>query len=243
MPLLRANLNLVCHQLRTPDNLGAIARLMANFGFHRLTLSEPVTQFLHEANRLAVGAEHLLKTLTVVPNLRQALADAVYVVGSTSRSPLRGRIAITPEEAAQRLAQEARRGPVALLFGGEQRGLSDDDLAEVQDILAIDTDEVQPSMNLSQSAAVLLYLCRRADEMAPPDPVPPPGARLATLHALEQRMGGWLKESGFLNPQAPEYALNELMHTLSRARLSQREAEMWLSAFAHLKRLNLRNEG
>ncbi|MHB8874260.1 MAG: RNA methyltransferase [Myxococcaceae bacterium] len=235
MGSLRANLNVVCHQLRSPDNLGAVARLMANFGFARLTLSDPVTYAFREAEKLAVGAGHLLERLTVAHTLGEALADAVYAVGSTSRTALKNRAAITPDEAARRLSEEAKRGRVALVFGGEKRGLSDEELSLCQDVLVVPTDEAQPSMNLSQAVAVLLYLCAREDQ--PPPAVPEPtGARLETLKVLEGLMQTVLLDAGYLNPQAPEHAVRELVRSLARARLSQREAEMWLSAFQHLRR-------
>jgi tRNA/rRNA methyltransferase len=87
---------------------------------------------------------------------------------------------------------------------------------------------------------VLLYLCARAErppeEEAAAGAAPPPGARGETLRALEDWMGQALSTSEFLNPQAPEHALRELWRSLARAGLSQREAEMWISAFKHLRR-------
>jgi tRNA/rRNA methyltransferase len=149
---------------------------------------------------------------------------------------------MSPELAAQRLAEHAQRGPVALVFGGEKRGLSDDELALCHDVTVIPTDPLQPSMNLSQAVAVMLYLCARAFA----DPKPPAAAgtekaneaaaKVATLRALEERLGKVLLRAEFLNPQAPEHVLSELARSLARASLSQREAEMWLSAFAHVER-------
>jgi tRNA/rRNA methyltransferase len=133
--------------------------------------------------------------------------------------------------------QESERGRVALVLGGEQRGLSDEELAHCPDVLAIPTSEVQPSMNLAQAAAVLLYLCGRegATTSSPPQPVEP-GARMGTLHALSERMRTTMLAAQFLNPQAPQHVLHELEQSLLRARLTQREAELWLTAFKHLER-------
>jgi tRNA/rRNA methyltransferase len=125
---------------------------------------------------------------------------------------------------------------VALVFGGEQRGLSDEELAHCTDVLVIPTSDVQPSMNLAQSAAVLLYLCHRQGlELAAP-PQQEDGARLGTLNALAGRMREVLLAADFLNRQAPDHILNELGLSLMRARLTQREAELWLNAFKHLGR-------
>ena len=241
MGLVRAHLNVVLHQIRSPENLGAVARLMANFGFDRLILSDPMTYAIREAERVAVRGSAILDQLSLQPTLEAALSDSVFVVGTTGRSVVKGRTVLAPEAAVARLSEEAARGRVALLFGGEQRGLSDTDLQRCHEICVIPTRPAQPSMNLAQAAAVMLYLCARTDdhegEGAPrPEPVAEQGARLQTLYALEARMKDVLLRAEFLNPQAPDHILRELGRTLVRARLTQREAELWLTAFAHLDR-------
>lgn len=209
---------------------------MANFGLSRLVLSDPVTRDFQAAERMAVRGEQVLSGLTVTDSLGEALEGVVYAVGTTSRTHLRGRETLSPEEAVRRLRQESARGRVALVLGGERRGLSDEDLMRCQDALVIPTSEVQPSMNLAQAAAVLLYLCAREDRGAPPPPAEPPGAPLGLLQALE----GWAKqvllEVDYLNPRGPDAVVNELVQALQRARLTPREAELWLNAFKHLAR-------
>nr|WP_232293164.1 RNA methyltransferase [Stigmatella aurantiaca] len=229
-------MTVVLHQTRSPDNLGAVARVMANFGFFRLILSDPATYAFRGAERLAVKGERVLERMAVARELPEALSECVYAVGTTSRTQLKGRIPLTPEQAVRRLAEESARGRVALVLGGEQRGLSDAELAVCADVLVIPTSEVQPSMNLAQAAGVLLYLCGREDAQPAPPPEPEPGARMGTLSALGARMNEVLLASEFLNPQAPEHVLREMERTLLRAKLSQREAELWLSAFKHLGR-------
>ncbi|RKH55462.1 RNA methyltransferase [Corallococcus llansteffanensis] len=231
-----AELTVILHQTRSPDNLGAVCRIMANFDFHRLILSEPITRDFSGAERLAVKSGHVLEGLVVADTLTEAVKDCVYVVGSTSRTQVEGRSPLTPEEAARRLAEESKRGRVALLFGGEQRGLSDEDLTHCADVLVIPTSEVQPSMNLAQSASVLLYLCHRQGVEPSGPPAAEPGARLGTLSALSTRMKETLLAADFLNRQAPEHVLHELEQTLMRSKLTQREAELWLNAFKHLGR-------
>ncbi|MCY1015920.1 RNA methyltransferase [Pyxidicoccus sp. MSG2] len=232
-------LTVVLHQTRSPDNLGAVARVMANFGFSRLILSDPATYSFRGAERLAVKGDAVLERMAVARDLPEALKDCVYAVGTTSRTQLKGRTALTPEEAVRKLAEESERGRVALVFGGEQRGMSDEELARCTDVLVIPTSDVQPSMNLAQSAAVLLYLCHRQGLEPAALPVAQAsveGARIGTLNALAARMNEVLLKAEFLNPQAPEHVLNELELTLMRSRLTQREAELWLTAFKHLGR-------
>lgn len=237
--LAAENLTVILHQTRSPENLGAVARVMANFGFSRLILSDPATYAFRGAERLAVKGDSVLESMAVARELSEALKDCVYAVGTTSRTQIEGRTALTPEEAVARLADQSRRGRVALVLGSEQRGLSNEELAFCTDLLVIPTSEVQPSMNLAQAAAVLLYLCsregQRPAEVAPVEPEPE-GARMGTVHALGERMKQVMLEAQFLNPQAPEHILRELERSLLRARLTQREAELWLTAFKHLGR-------
>lgn len=228
------NLTVVVHQLRSSENLGAIARLMANFGFSRLVLSDPVTHDFRGARTLAVGAEDILEQLAIARSLDEALTGVVFAVGTTSRQQLKRARGLTPEEGVAKLLEHAARGPVALVLGGEKRGLDDDELAHCQEVIVIPTPGPQPSLNISQAAAVLLYLCSRAPV---PTQAEAPGARLGTVKALEEKMEAALLQCGFLNTQSPQHVLRELSRALVRGQLTQREAEIWLSAFEHVRRV------
>lgn len=231
----RAQLRVVLHQVSSPENLGAVARLLANFDLVELVLSDPRVSSLRDAEKMAVRATSYLDQMRRFDTLDPALADCVFAVGTTSRAP-EGRRVLTPEEGVAALAQASARGKVALVFGGEKRGLSDDELARCQAVVAIPTGPMQPSMNLAQAAAVMLYLCAREGSPPPAAAPVPEGARLGTLGALEQRMTEVLRDAGFLNPQAPQHILRELLRTLTRGTPTQREAELWLSAFKQLGR-------
>jgi tRNA/rRNA methyltransferase len=229
---LLSNHRVVLHQIRSPDNLGAIARLVANFQVGALALSDPATHAFSAARKLAVGAEEILDQMRVAHSLREALEPVSYACATTSRA-VQGRASLSPEEAVERLARRAEKGPVALVFGGEKRGLSDEEIALCQDVLVIPTSSEQPSMNVAQSAAILLYLCSRSARPAAQETEAT--APLRELSALEEKMGQVLGAAGFLNSQAPHHILRELMRTLERSALSTREAHLWLSAFDRLR--------
>jgi len=234
--LLRRQLRIVLHQIQSAENLGAVARLVANFDFAALRMSDPLLEDTESAHRTAVHAGHVLAAAERVARLEDAVADAVYVLGTSGRDALRGRTPVTPEEGVARLRSAAERGPVALVLGGERRGLSDAELSLCQDVACIPAPGPQPSLNLAQAAAVLLYLASRADEAPLPDVTPDPGAPQALREVLRRRMERALRAADGLNPQAPLPVLDEMLRALDRARLSRREAELWAAAWKQLAR-------
>lgn len=225
----------VCHQLRSAENLGSIARVMANFGASKLVLSDPLTHDFRGAEQLAVGAEDVVRSVAVAQSLDEALSKCVFAVGSTSRAEVPRVRALTPEEGAALLAEHSARGPVALVLGGEKRGLSNDELARCQAMVVIPTGEAQPSMNVASAAAVLLYACARSQRAAAAEAEQ--GAPLELVQRLEARAKEVLLRAEFLNPQAPDHVLRELMRSLVKGKLTLREAELWLGAFEQLGRL------
>jgi tRNA/rRNA methyltransferase len=233
---LRAALRVVLHQVQSPDNLGAVARAMANFDVTGLWLSAPETQAFSDAGKLGVRAGHVLEAMQVVAGLPEAVASCVYVLGTSSRRDLERRACVDPETGVARLQAAAARGPVALVLGGERRGLSDAELALCQDVAVIPTGDVQPSMNLASSAAVLLYLVARADGAALEPPMAGPLAPREVLDVLRARMRRALLAADALNAQNPEAVLEEMLRALERGGLGLREAELWAAAFKQLAR-------
>jgi tRNA/rRNA methyltransferase len=235
--LLRRQLRVVLHQIQSPENLGSVARLLANFDLTVLRLSDSRLDDMDAAHRTAVRAGHVLAGAERVSRLEDAVADAVYVLGTSGRDALRGRIPVSPEEGVERLRAAAMRGPVALVLGGERRGLSDEELALCQDVACIPAPGPQPSLNVAQAAAVLLYLASRADEVLPRAVTPDPGAPQALREVLRRRMERALRAADGLNPQSPLPVLDEMLRALDRAQLSRREAELWAAAWKQLARV------
>jgi tRNA/rRNA methyltransferase len=234
--LLRRQLCVVLHQIQSAENLGAVARLVANFDFRVVRLSDPQLDDTAGAIRTAVHAEHVLASAERVSRLEDAVADAVYVLGTSGRDALRGRAPVSPEEGVERLRAAAARGPVAVVLGGERRGLSDEELALCQDVACIPATGPQPSMNIAQAAAVLLYLASRADEAPAPEVAVDPGAPQELRQVLRRRMERALRAADGLNPQSPLPVLDEMLRALDRAQLSRREAELWAAAWKQLAR-------
>ncbi len=143
---------------RNPLNIGAAARALSNFGFHRLRLVNPYEVALLGA-KAAVGASHLLEAAEEFESVAAAVADCSLVVGTTAvrDRELLHSIRDLSEEAAAAIHQQLAVGRVALLFGSEKYGLSNKDLSHCHWLLRIPTHEENISMNLGQAVAVCLY--------------------------------------------------------------------------------------
>jgi tRNA/rRNA methyltransferase len=220
----------VLHRPRSLDNVGAVARVVKNFGIGRMVLVDPLSYSFDRARKLAVGAEDVLERMFVHRRLDDALAEVTFSAATSSRQ-LDRRPSIDPVQLGDRVASNI--GPVAIVFGEEKRGLSDDELAPCHEVCRIPTGSAQPSMNLAQSAAVLAYALQAAGHPLAPLPASPRATHAELSAALAEARRALL-EGGFLNPQNPELVLAELSRTWERAVLTPREAELWRNAFRKL---------
>ncbi len=232
-----SRVTLVLDKVRHPDNLGSALRAMKNSGLARLILSDPVTRDFERARVMATDADDLLEKVQLVPDLASAVSHGTLVAGTTSRIPAK-RPSMWLREFVQRASRETDQGgEVVLVFGNEQRGLSDKELDHCQLVVNIPTAPEKSSINLAQSVMLVghaLYEASLAPKL-PPEDAPPP-AQVATLQALWTRMREALLTADFLNLQNPDEILSELKRLLERANPTQREAELLLNAFKHLQR-------
>lgn len=224
---------------RNPENLGAVARAMKNFGLADWAIAELGTHDFEAARRVAVHAEELLDRPRVVRSLDEAVADCAWVVGTSSRR-VRGKRRLSPPEVAREALARTAEGRTALVFGDERSGLTNADVDRCHDLSVIPTAEGQPSMNLAQAVVVYAWELRRAALEAaaaarPPGTPAPAGATDAELAAVEDALRAALRGAGFL--AGPErHAVRDLASALRRARLSRREARLWLAALRTLGR-------
>jgi TrmH family RNA methyltransferase len=143
---------------RNPLNIGAAARAMANFGFARLSVVAPHEPHWREA-KSAIGADELLQNARIAERLADAVADCTLVIGTGSLERRKPNQPVVPlPDLAPFIQKEiARNGRIALVFGSEKRGLTQEDLSYCHLLAVIPTDPQQPSMNLGQAVAVCLY--------------------------------------------------------------------------------------
>ena len=187
------NWRIVLVRPRNPLNIGAAARAMANFGFRDLVLVEPYEPVWKEA-RSAVGARALLGTARAVATLAEAVADRSLVAGTTSgsRRKLGGDLLPLPALPARAVGV----GKVALLFGPEKTGLTNEHLSYCHLLVRIPTVAASASMNLAQAVAVCCYELSRVP--APPQPRrQPQRAPVGGLEQFRAELQELLRSAGF----------------------------------------------
>ena len=225
-------LRIVLVSTRNPLNIGAAARAMANFGFQRLRLVHPFDTAFREA-RSAVGASALLATAEEFKTVADAVADCSLVVGATAighrqlQHPLQSLKDGAPLILQELSAPASTPNRVAILFGSEKFGLSNEDLCHCHWLMHIPTSEAQPSMNLGQAVAVCLYELARETASAIPSTAPADApavevervtaALLETLHASE-----------YLSAESPGSKPDSIRRMVRRMHLSSDDASTWL---------------
>ncbi len=232
-----SRVTVVLDKVRHPDNLGSTLRAMKNSGLRRLVLADPQTQDFERAKVMATDAIDLLEHVRIEPNLAAAVRHGTLVAGTTPRQP-DGRPRIWLRDFVQRASEETDRGgEVVVVFGNEQRGLSDAELDHCQLVVSIPTAPEKSSINLAQAVMLVGHELFQAT-FTPPAPPPPAyePANAGLLQALWSMMRTALLSADFLNAQNPEPILSELKRLVERARPDRREAELLINAFRHLER-------
>lgn len=208
---------------RNPNNIGAVARAMANFGLRDLAVVEPYAPVWDET-RAAVGGEDVLERARSV-SLDEALKDAQIVLGTgDGRRALRRPVVPLPDLAAFLRENLPQGGRLAVLFGSEKTGLRNNELAHCHAIVRIPTRPQSPSMNLGQAAAVIAYeLARREDgEKTRAPNMPLAGAE--QREDLVQRALHAMDRLGYMSRTPRAVKADRLRRALLRWRLLRQDA-------------------
>ncbi|MBK9944797.1 MAG: RNA methyltransferase [Kouleothrix sp.] len=233
----------VLHRPRKLVNIAGAVRAMKNMGLHRLRLVQPAEYNAYEIEGIAHRSADVLSATSIHATLDDALADAIFVAGTTARMREAGPPAATPRALAPGLLARAADGPVALLFGPEDNGLTNPELDRCHALLSIPADPAYPSLNLAQAVLLVAYELRMAGDLATPAPrrarQPAAAAQLEDLFgAIERALWG----VEFFKSHQAEAMLRTLRSLTHRAEPEVREAAL-LKAMA-LETLNfLRRKG
>jgi tRNA/rRNA methyltransferase len=221
------NLRVVLVETSHPGNLGAAARAMKVMGLSRLYLVNPKCAIDDEARARASGAVDVLDQAIVCATLDEALAGSVLSVACTSRRRDLPHPAFTPRQAAPELLKQAQAAPVAIVFGSETFGLSNEHLGKCTWLLNIPTNPNYASLNLGAAVQVVAYemRCTLDDStLELPEFVPANHEEIeGLLGALEET----LVEIGFLDPAHPKRLMPRLRRFFARAGLEKEEVAIW----------------
>lgn len=218
-----ARCRVVLVRTEVAGNIGAVARVMANFGFPELVLVSPVADPLsEEAISRSTHGESVLRAARRVHSLDEALDGCLATTAASARTAglAREHRIGTPSEVLPRLAQWMDRGPVALVFGPEPSGLTNAEVARCDHLVNIPTDPNCPALNLSHAVAVCLYELQRTEFVTTVRDVPAPDHE---REAMFQHLRASLEAVHFLWNEKAELLFTGLRQLLNRAEPTHKE--------------------
>ncbi len=219
---------LVLLATRNPLNIGAAARAMSNFGFGNLRVVNPYELAFREA-KSAVGASAVLTKAEEFRSVAEAVADCSLVVGTTDAHKRKLDQELRPlHEGGLLIRKKLQSGNVALLFGSEKRGLSNEDLSYCHWLMRIPTIAEHPSVNLGQAVAVCLHELVREANAPVKKAEKQPTASAAELDRLTALLVDALRTSGYMKPTAAGPAEERIRRLVRRLNLSTEDSETCL---------------
>jgi TrmH family RNA methyltransferase len=229
-----ASRRIVLVRPRDPNNIGAAARAMKNFGFTDLVVVTPHPPVWSEVVSAVNATDVLTKTL-VCGSLDEAIADFNLIVGTTDRTRVEEKQTLyTPFDLSRELA--VADYDLALVFGSEKHGLTNEDLSRCHRVMSIPTQPDCPSMNLGQSVAVCLYELIRDDAQAAIVPLPAETATAGATEAALQLSLEVLKLIDFVLPGNEPDLTRRLRGSLLRLNPTRYDIEMLCGILSRIKR-------
>jgi tRNA/rRNA methyltransferase len=245
-----------------PGNVGAAARALKTMGFSRLVLVSPRVPHVQsdpEAIAMASGADDVLASAHVVPTLADALTGVHWSIALTARLREYGPPQWTPRAAAAAAQEEAVHGEIALVFGNERTGLSNDDVERCSAIAHIPANPAYSSLNLAQAVQVLAYELRTAylGAAEATDGVPAAGAGAAPAESAGTRaqmaasdeiesmfvhLESALVALEFLDPANPKKLMSRLRRLFARSGLEREEVNIVRGIAKHILLKTKRND-
>ena len=228
--IMLQNVRIVLVETSHTGNMGSVARAMKTMGLTNLWLVNPLVKPDSQAIALAAGASDVIGDAKIVDTLDEALAGCSLVVGTSARSRTLPWPMLDPRECGIKSISEAQQAPVAIVFGRERVGLTNDELQKCHYHVAIQANPEYSSLNLAMAVQILAYEVRIAwlatqnegqeIEISPEEPAYPLVDDLERFYAhLEQS----LSKSGFIRPTHPGQVMSRLRRLFTRARPESQE--------------------
>ena len=219
------NVSIILSRPHYPENIGAAARAMRNMGFEQLIVVNPQNYDMSRVLKMAThGAVEVVEQIKVYEDLRTALEPLSYIVGTTARLGGQRQLVGSAARLAQKLAPISAENQVGLLFGPEDRGLTNEDIRLCHELVNIPTAGFS-SLNLAQAVMVVCYELRRYNQPGGKTFVP----RLANRHELDgmyAQLKDILVRISYIQPDNPDYFMNNLRHFGTRLKLRAKEVSI-----------------
>jgi len=244
------NIRIVLVHTSHPGNIGAAARAMKNMGLKRLMLVAPKQFPDPTALFRSCNATDIVKAAQVVPTLEEAIADCGLVVGTSARNRSMPWPIMDAREAATTIEKEAGTHEVAIVFGREDRGLTNEELQRCNFHLQIPTNEDYSSLNLAAAVQVVSYELRMAAlGRTEEKPTWSWGAEWDEPAATQQELTHYfahldetLKDIGVINPDSPRQLLNRLRRLYLRARPDRVEINLLRGILSATRRMGAKKD-
>ena len=228
----RSNIKIVLVNTAHPGNIGGAARAMKNMGLSELCLVEPREYPAPRAVWRAAGAREVLSNATVVDSVDEAIADCSLVIGTSARERRIPWPLINPRECGVRVWAEAQKHKVALLFGREDRGLTNDELQKCHYHVHIPSNPEYSSLNLATAVQVLAYEIRMASLANDNGELPDlaewdqPLVNAEDLENFHNHLAETMAELDFYDPKNPRQLLTRMRRLFNRLRMDQMEVSI-----------------
>ncbi len=229
-----SNIRIVLINTFHPGNIGAAARALKNMGLSELYLVDPRQYPDPEAESRASGALDILANATVVQTLEDAIQDCPLVIGASARSRSFPWPMLDPCQCADKAVTEANNAPVAIVFGRERMGLTNEELMQCHFHVAIPADPKHPVLNVSAAIQVICYEIWKTHltTLQPPEHQTS-DIQESTEYPTQQQMEYFyqhleqtLRDVGFLLPQHEGKSMTKLRRLFNRSRPEAVELNM-----------------
>lgn len=234
-----SNIRIVMINTFHPGNIGAAARALKNMGLRELYLVDPRQYPDPEAESRASGALDVLGNATVVATLEEAIQDCPLVIGASARSRSFPWPMLDAAQCAEKSVAEASQAPVAIVFGRERMGLTNDELMLCNYHVAIPADPAHPVLNVSSAIQVICYEIWKSHLANLPQSEPQPSGQHSSARVdsaeypshqemtyFYQHLEQTLRDVGFLVPQHEGKSMTKLRRLFNRCRPEALELNM-----------------
>ncbi len=221
----KENISFILVEPKEPGNIGASARAVKNMGFKNLELVNPVRFITDESKRMACNAVDILKHAKIYSDFKEAVQQKALIIGTTRRLGKRRGLILPLREGVKRVIAAARRNKIAILFGSEDRGLTNKEVEECGFLLTIPSDPSAPSLNLAQSVLLVAYeLSQMTYKAASPEL-----SKHEDLNHLYDHIQSALRLLEYIprgNRDLEKTIMRNIKHLISRAGLTDWELKM-----------------